>query len=245
LENEMIAPNVPGRAALSSAEVGGVLVVDDDERVRSRLGSALRRHGCTVYLAANGREAVDIYERHLKGIGLVLLDVQMPHLDGPQTLAALRRLNPRVFCCFLSSRSDRRTAEELLRLGAARVLHKPVGEAELERVCRLKAGADDGPQRGPGPGCDGSGEPSHDRASGGLREWLDAFDRAAAGALARESPGELNPEDYRLRAETCPEHGASCARVTFGALRDHFAWKTTDPRALAHTLLQMMLPCGP
>jgi DNA-binding NtrC family response regulator len=213
--------------------------VDDDERVRDRLGSALQRQGCTVYLAASGREAVDIYSRHLKAIGLVLLDVQMPHLDGPQTLAALRGVNPLVFCCFMLSRSDTHTAEELLHLGVARVIHKPVGAAELGRLCRFKAKADGGPGRKPSPDLRGG-----DRTSGDLRGWLLALERAAASVLARESADLSNLEDYRLQAEPCPEHGASCVRVTFGALRDHFPWKSTDPETLALSLLQMMLPCG-
>jgi CheY-like chemotaxis protein len=235
----MIAGNVSGRSAHPSAEVGGVLVVDDDERVRSRLGSALQRHGCTVYLAAGGREAVDIYGRHLKAIGLVLLDVQMPRQDGPQTLAALKGMNPQVFCCFMASRADTHTPEELLHLGAARVFHKPLGETELRSLYRTRAGSDDRGPRDPGLGVLGG-----DRDSRGLREWLAAFDRAADGLLAHESAYLLNPEDYRMGAEVCPDHGVCCARVTFGALRDHFPWKTTNPHALAHALLEMMLPCG-
>jgi CheY-like chemotaxis protein len=47
-----------------------------------------------VWLAAGGQEALDLYQRHREAIDVVLLDVRMPGLDGPQTLAALRALNP-------------------------------------------------------------------------------------------------------------------------------------------------------
>jgi hypothetical protein len=163
----------------------------------------------------------------------------MPDLDGPGTLAALKGMNPRVCCCFMLSRSDSRTAEELLGLGANRVFHKPVGDAELGYLCRTKTGATAGPPPDPGSGAFGD-DPENDD----LRKWLVALDRAASGVLAGEPAGLVNSEDYRLRAEPCPDHGAACARVTFGALRDHFPWKKTDPRTLARALLQMMLPCG-
>jgi CheY-like chemotaxis protein len=79
----------------------GVLVVDDDELLRVALGSALRRAGFTTHLAASGPEALDLYRRQ-GGIGAVLLDVSMPEMTGPQTLAALRAVNPAVRCCLMS-----------------------------------------------------------------------------------------------------------------------------------------------
>jgi len=45
-------------------------------------------------LAPNGREAIDLYQEHSERIALVLLDVRMPGLDGPETLEALRKINP-------------------------------------------------------------------------------------------------------------------------------------------------------
>jgi CheY-like chemotaxis protein len=111
----------------------GILVADDDENVRRVLDMGMRLHGFDVWLASDGLEALDLYQRHGEAIDLVLLDVRMPGRDGPQTLAALQELNPRVCCCFMSGdlgcyhdEAGRCYTEEALRnLGAAAVLAKP------------------------------------------------------------------------------------------------------------------------
>ena len=68
----------------------GVLVVDDDHIVRIMVQLALERNGFDVWLARNGREAIELYRRHAEEIAVLLLDVRMPGLDGIQTLEVLR-----------------------------------------------------------------------------------------------------------------------------------------------------------
>src|SRR5262245_28789501 len=80
----------------------GILVADDEACVREWLRAALQRHGFRVWLAADGEQAIDLYRRRRSEIVLVLLDVRMPVLNGPQTLARLRQMNPTVLCCFMS-----------------------------------------------------------------------------------------------------------------------------------------------
>src|SRR5215471_8415594 len=72
----------------------GVLVAEDDDLVRSVLELGLRQRGFAVWLAANGREAIELYHRHHGNIDLVLLDVRMAGLDGPQTWTILKKLDP-------------------------------------------------------------------------------------------------------------------------------------------------------
>lgn len=115
----------------------GVLVVDDDGLIRSMLGTGLRQQGVRVWLAANGREAVEVYGRHAGEIDLVLLDVRMPGLDGPQTLAALEKIDPRVRCCFMSGDTGTYTSRELLRPTVLRVFRKPF---RLDDVAEVLAG---------------------------------------------------------------------------------------------------------
>src|SRR5262245_11971981 len=90
------------RVSVSQAPRGGVLVVDDEALIRSMLNTGLAQYGFEVRLAASGREAIEIYSRDFSEIDLVLLDVRMPGLDGPQTLARLEAINPNVRCCFMS-----------------------------------------------------------------------------------------------------------------------------------------------
>jgi CheY-like chemotaxis protein len=114
----------------------GVLVVDDDQLVRESLGPPLRRCGFAVWLAASGEEAVAIGRQHGGAIGAVLLDVRMPGLDGPQTLDALRAINPAVRCCFMSGYIEGYSREELLAFGAEGFLLKPFSVAEVTRMVR-------------------------------------------------------------------------------------------------------------
>src|SRR6266511_1810436 len=72
----------------------GVLVVDDDALLRTLLYEVLRQEGFAVWTAANGFEALTLYDLQRGAIDLVLLDVNMPGRDGPETLAALRRRGP-------------------------------------------------------------------------------------------------------------------------------------------------------
>jgi DNA-binding NtrC family response regulator len=102
-----------------------VLVVDDDQGVLSLLKLVLTGRGFEVLLAFGGRQAIEQYRQHQQQISLVLMDVVMPDLDGPQTLDALRRLDARVCCCFMTGDSGRYTAHELIQRGAATVFFKP------------------------------------------------------------------------------------------------------------------------
>src|SRR5438105_3921164 len=94
----------PGRAGPGDAGRTGnaceVLVVDDELGVLTMLGFALRHHGFAVRQA--GEEVVQLYQRHRGTVDVVLLDEQMPGMDGPQTFAALRNLNPEVRVVFMS-----------------------------------------------------------------------------------------------------------------------------------------------
>lgn len=111
----------------------GVLVVDDEESVRRLLGKGMLAHGFTVWLASNSLAAVELYRTHHDAIDVVLLDVRMPVRDGPETLAALRELDPDIRCCFMSGDTGKYTEEKLIALGALAVFCKPFRLNELAR----------------------------------------------------------------------------------------------------------------
>jgi DNA-binding NtrC family response regulator len=102
-----------------------VLVIEDDEGVRTFLGIALKEFAFGVTLEPSGEKAVEFYRTHHAIIDVVLLDVQISGMDGPATLAALKEINPGVRCCFMSGYTGAYTVEDLLGMGALMVLQKP------------------------------------------------------------------------------------------------------------------------
>jgi len=113
-----------------TARKHGILVVDDDGGVRNLLNKGLHGHGFDVWLAADGQEALELFWRHRETIDLVLLDVCMPGLDGPQTAIALLQLRPQIRFCFMSGDLGDYTDQKLRDLGALAVIPKPFRLAE-------------------------------------------------------------------------------------------------------------------
>lgn len=106
-------------------EAPTILVVEEDEAVRSFLNVALKSKSFEVLLAASGTEALALFRKHVDDIQLVLMDVNMEGLSGPETLLQLRQMNQRVPCCFMSGDTSAARWPELLAMGARKVLTKP------------------------------------------------------------------------------------------------------------------------
>jgi two-component system, cell cycle sensor histidine kinase and response regulator CckA len=100
-----------------------ILLVDDEEIVRRSMARRMRQTGFEVIEAKDGFEALRLYQEH--HVDLVLLDIDMPELDGEQTYEALRKLagHPRV--AFISGYLDPVRSTRLKSRGAIAVLEKP------------------------------------------------------------------------------------------------------------------------
>ena len=117
----------------------GVLVVDDDHLVRIVVQLGLERNGFDVWLARNGRNAIDFYRKHKENIILVLLEVRMPCLDGCETLDALRELNPDLPACFMTDNVSDDELEELLKRRHTYIIAKPFLLDDLANIVRRLA----------------------------------------------------------------------------------------------------------
>lgn len=112
-----------------------ILVVDDEAGVREVVQRYLERDGFLVSTAATGPEALTIIESE-RDIGLVVLDVMLPGLDGIEIIKRVRRSNA-VPIILLSARSDELDRVIGLETGADDYVPKPFSPREL--VSRVKA----------------------------------------------------------------------------------------------------------
>jgi CheY-like chemotaxis protein len=117
----------------------GILIADDDPCIRSLLSFAFQANGFSVWLAENGREALDLYPPRADEIDFVLLDVCMPVLDGIQTFNLLLDFNPALRCCIMSGSIQDDEERQLLQDGALHVFRKPVRPAQIVRFFQEQA----------------------------------------------------------------------------------------------------------
>ena len=107
-----------------------VLVVEDDEHVRTLLRVALEDEGYAVVTAANGFEALTVARAHAAAVDVLVADVVMPHMGGHALFDELRRHNPGLEVVFISG-----YAESGPRCDAA-FLATPFAIEELTRTVR-------------------------------------------------------------------------------------------------------------
>lgn len=122
-----------------SASLATVLVVDDAADVRLLARAVLTRSRFTVLEATGGREALAVLRRAEPPVDVVVLDVQMPDMDGWDTLAAMRADPamaevPVVLCTVKAHVRDLRHAWEL---GSDGYLNKPFSIADLTDAVRV------------------------------------------------------------------------------------------------------------
>ena len=91
-----------------------ILVVDDERSVREMISLGLTSQGYRVLTAANGADAVALFERRAKEVRLVLLDTDMPVLNGTATIPLLRAGAPAVPIVLMSGEMGPRAAEDTL-----------------------------------------------------------------------------------------------------------------------------------
>lgn len=171
----------------------GILVVEDDWLLRKALGQGFRNRGFDLWSAANGAEGVELYQKFWPLIDIVLSDVQMPVLDGPGTLDALRKINPSVRLCFMTGDTRAATRARLLKRGALRVFEKPLSSVAnvAQELWELAAC----PYQVIGFPDDGDEEATHP-------------DRLAEEARVQDAP-----EEYRVFAWICAPLLTSMSRV--------------------------------
>jgi CheY-like chemotaxis protein len=108
-----------------------VLLVEDDEDLRTILAEALGDHGLTVAVAADGVEALEYLSSH-PAPDFLLLDLMMPRMSGVELLQRLRgRTDLAAVRTVVLTAGQTANADVLIELGVARILRKPI---EMQRL---------------------------------------------------------------------------------------------------------------
>lgn len=104
----------------------GVLIVDDEPLIRWSLAETLLDGGYDVLEAADGQGAVDILQNPSRPIDVILLDYRLPDSNSLDLLRRILALSPHSRVVLMTAFGTPEVAAEALRLGAVRVVGKPI-----------------------------------------------------------------------------------------------------------------------
>ena len=112
-----------------------VMIVEDDERLRATIEDYLTLHEYKVILAANGYDAIDLFQKNRERIHLIILDGMLPGLDGYEVLKSIRKASS-VPVIILSARETEEDQLNAFALGANTYMTKPFLLSVLEAQIR-------------------------------------------------------------------------------------------------------------
>ena len=120
------APSMIPRRPPARRGTETILVVEDDEQVRVAVRSVLYRAGYNVLEANNGADALIVSEQYTGRVHLLLTDVVMPRLSGPELARRLGRARPEMRVLFMSGYERETLAPHGVAEGEPQVLSKPI-----------------------------------------------------------------------------------------------------------------------
>jgi DNA-binding NtrC family response regulator len=116
-----------------------VLIVDDEENIRLLFQDIFEREGFTVYAAASGQEAMELFQKFKPQA--CIIDVHMPfsEFDGIEVLKRIKDLEKKTICTMVTRIDDAEIMNKAAYLGAEEYLIKPVRLEMLQKLVeRLK-----------------------------------------------------------------------------------------------------------
>ncbi len=119
-----------------------VLLVDDEEPVLCTTQRILEHMGCRVWTANSARAALALFQEHRDRIQLLITDVMMPEMNGPELVRQLRKQNPQLKYLYISGHSVNFLAEQGVNGNAENFIQKPFNQqtlAEKVHACLAQA----------------------------------------------------------------------------------------------------------
>src|SRR6266545_7404504 len=132
------APVCDGYASLTGPGMKKILVIDDDSAMLTLTVKALQARGFQTVTADDGVEGLEVAKNQLPD--LIICDIQMPRLNGYETLAALRQdpLTATIPFIFLTGLTDRKDLRQAMGLGADDFLTKPFSITDLMQAVNIR-----------------------------------------------------------------------------------------------------------
>lgn len=145
-ENPGASAGQPPKAAPPSPWLGWsgsgcILVIDDDDPIRTVLARSVTKLGFTASQASDGQQAIAQFESDPGRFKLVLLDFKLPGMDGSEILSRLRQIKPDVRVILMSGLSRQEALEQLPGQGIAGFLQKPFALGALFSELRAALGS--------------------------------------------------------------------------------------------------------
>ncbi|MBU0993761.1 MAG: PAS domain S-box protein [Proteobacteria bacterium] len=112
---------------------GTILLIDDEEMVRTTGADILTILGYTVLTAESGRKAMEIYQKHKNRIDMIILDMIMPDMGGGMVFDQLRKINPEAAVLLSSGYSIDGKASDILNRGCNGFIQKPYTIEQLSQ----------------------------------------------------------------------------------------------------------------
>ncbi|MCE0483467.1 MAG: ATP-binding protein [Methylacidiphilales bacterium] len=128
------AATFAGSAEVPRGSGETVLVVDDEASILTITSQTLEAFGYKVLKAADGAEAVTIYVREQKEIDVILTDMKMPVMDGPTTIHALLKINPKIRIIAASGHNETEENAQAQTYGIRHFLAKPYSTEQMLRT---------------------------------------------------------------------------------------------------------------
>jgi two-component system response regulator ResD len=118
---------------------GSVLIVEDEHLLGNNLQEYLRRRGWQAQLARSGEGALEAFAQLRPAV--VLMDYELPDMDGFQTIGAIRARYDSCACVLMTAHSGEHVITRARESRIAHVLHKPFALSEMEQWLLAATGA--------------------------------------------------------------------------------------------------------
>ncbi|MFZ2959819.1 MAG: response regulator [Candidatus Ozemobacteraceae bacterium] len=115
---------------------GTILLVDDEEGIRELCFYLLKRLGFSVLFAADGRQAVEVFQKNREIIRCVLLDLTMPHMNGEDAFWEIRLIDPNAVIIISSGYNEQDIAHRFTGENVNGFIQKPYQLSTLTDVLK-------------------------------------------------------------------------------------------------------------